>query len=181
VTQQNRDLAGLSVRAAAARRGKEDLEFLLDLLLQESGNVGRQSIQCSEEDVMTVLAHERAMIGSDGIDVENPHPRQYGCFPKVLGDYVREKHTLSLEAAIHKMTGLPAATFGFREIGLLRAGMRADVVVFDPATIRERGTFTDPARHPEGIEWVFVGGAAAVARTAPTGAKNGIVLKNAGA
>lgn len=181
VTDANRDLAGVSVHVAALRRGKNELDFLMDLLVDERGMVGRQSIQCCEEDVLTVLTHERTMIGSDGLDVENPHPRQYGCFARVLGEYVRERQALSLEMAIHKMTGLTATTFGFRDLGLIRTGKRADIVVFDPETIRERGTFSEPSRHPDGIDWVLVGGVAAVAQGMPTGARNGQVLRKGGA
>lgn len=178
-TEKNRDLAGISVRAAAERRGKDDLELLFDLLVEEGGMVGRRSIQCCEEDVLAVLTHSRTMIGSDGLDVENPHPRQYGCFARVLGEYVREKRALGLESAIHKMTGLSASTFGFSDLGLLKTGMRADVVVFDAAAIRDEGTYADPSRHPSGIDWVFVGGKAAVAEGKPTGARNGQVLRHA--
>lgn len=176
-TEANRDLAGLSVHAAASRRGKTELDFLMDLLVDEAGMVGRQSVQCSEEDVLTVLTHERTMIGSDGLDVENPHPRQYGCFARVLGEYVRERHALTLETAIYKMTGLTAATFGFHDLGVIRPGKRADIVIFDAQTIRERGTFSDPSQHPDGIDWVLVGGAATVAEGKPTGARNGRVLR----
>jgi N-acyl-D-aspartate/D-glutamate deacylase len=151
----------------------------MDLLVDEAGMVGRQSVQCSEEDVLTVLTHERTMIGSDGLDVENPHPRQYGCFARVLGEYVRERHALTLETAIYKMTGLTAATFGFRDLGVVRPGKRADIVVFDAQAIRERGTFSDPSQHPEGIDWVLVGGVASVAQGKPTGARNGQVLRKA--
>ncbi|MBI3939102.1 MAG: D-aminoacylase [Betaproteobacteria bacterium] len=177
VTDKNRDIEGLSVHAAAQRHGKGDVEFLLELIMEERGTVGKLSIQCCEEDVLTVLTHSRTMIGSDGLDVGNPHPRQYGCFARVLGEYVREKNALSLEAAIHKMTGLPARVFGFAELGLVKPGLRADLVVFDPATVRETGTFKDPRRHPEGIEWVLVGGVAAMAEGRPTGERNGSVLR----
>jgi N-acyl-D-aspartate/D-glutamate deacylase len=177
-TAKNRDLAGLSVRAAAQLRGKDDLECLFDLLIEERGQVGRRSIQCCEEDVLAILTHERTMIGSDGLDVENPHPRQYGCFARVLGEYVREKRALALETAVHKMTGLSASTFGFSNLGVLKPGMRADVVVFDADAIRDEGTYADPTRHPTGIEWVFVGGKAAVAEREPTGVRNGQVLRH---
>jgi N-acyl-D-aspartate/D-glutamate deacylase len=177
-TQKNKDIEGLSVSAAAQRRDKSPVPFLLDLLLDEQGSVGRVSIQCCEEDVATVLAHERTMIGSDGLDVENPHPRQYGCFARVLGEYVRARKTLPLELAIYKMTGLPAATFGLHDLGRLQPGLRADLVIFDPVTVRDVATFADPCRHPEGIRDVFVGGIAAVANELPTGARNGRVLRN---
>ena len=178
-TAQNKGIEGLSVSAAAQRRGKSPIPFLLDLLVAEQGNVGRISIQCCEADVATVLAHARTMIGSDGLDVENPHPRQYGCFARVLGEYVRDRKTVSLEMGVHKMTGLPAATFGFDDLGLLRPGRRADIVIFDPVTVRDVGTFAAPCQHPEGIHHVVVGGVAAVANRAPTGARNGRVLRKA--
>lgn len=177
VTERNRDLLGLSVQAAARRRGTSAVEFLLDLIVQERGNVGKLTVQCCEEDMLKVLTHQRTMIGSDGMDVENPHPRQYGCFARVLGEYVRERKALALESAVHKMTGLPARVFGFSDAGLVRPGMRADVVVFDPGTIRDTGTFADPARHPEGMDWVFVGGVAAVAQGQSTGERGGRVLR----
>jgi len=178
VTEKNKDLAGLSVRAAAQRRGKDALELLFDLLIEEGGVVGRRSIQCCEEDVLAMLTHARTMIGSDGLDVENPHPRQYGCFARVLGEYVREKHALALETAIHKMTGLSADAFGLSNLGLLKPGKRADVVVFDAAAIRDEGTYADPSRHPKGIDWVFVGGKAAVAEGKSTGVRNGEILRH---
>ncbi len=174
----NKRLEGMSLGEAASRAGKEPVSFLMELLVEERGAVGRVSVQCCEADVETVLSHSRTMIGSDGLDVDNPHPREYGCFPRVLGEYVRERKTLSLERAIHKMTGLPAATFGFAEIGLLRPGLRADVVVFDPRAIRDVATFADPCRHPEGIDYVFVGGTAAVDKGRATGARNGMVLRH---
>lgn len=178
-TSKNRDLAGLSVREAAKLRGKDELECLFDLLVEEDGRVGRRSIQCCEEDVLAVLTHSRTMIGSDGLDVDYPHPRQYGCFARVLGEYVRDKRALSLESAIHKMTGLSAGTFGFKDLGVLAPGKRADVVVFDASAIRDEGTYADPSRHPSGIEWVFVGGKAAVAEGKPTGVRNGQILRKA--
>ncbi len=177
VTDANRDLLGLSVQAAAQRRGKSTIDFLLDLIVEERGSVGRLTVQCCEEDMLKVLTHQRTMIGTDGMDVENPHPRQYGCFPRVLGEYVREQKALSLEGAVHKMTGLPASVFGFSDSGLLKAGLRADVVVFDPATIRDVGTFESPSHHPEGISWVFVGGVPAVADGRSTGKRGGRVLR----
>lgn len=176
-TPRNKELEGLNVLTAAQRRHQSPIPFLLDLLLEERGTVGRVSIQCCDDDVARVLAHERTMIGSDGLDVDNPHPRQYGCFARVLGEYVRDKKILSLEQAVHKMTGLPAATFGFHELGRLQAGRRADIVVFDPVTVRDVATFADPCRHPEGIHHVLVGGVAAVTNGMPTGARNGKVLR----
>jgi N-acyl-D-aspartate/D-glutamate deacylase len=174
---RNGELEGMSVADAAIRRGASPVEFLMDLLTEQRGAVGRVSVQCAEADVETVMTHPRTMIGSDGLDVDNPHPREYGCFARVLGEYVRERGVLTLETAIYKMTGLPASTFGFGGIGYLRPGLKADVVVFDPVAIREVGTFAAPAKHPVGIDFVLVGGRMALEQGRLTGARNGVPLR----
>jgi N-acyl-D-amino-acid deacylase len=127
-----------------------------------------------------VITDSHTMIGSDGLDVVNPHPRQYGCFARVLGEYVRERKAFSWETAVHKMTGLPASVFGFEDVGLVHVGKRADLVVFDPKTVREQGTYSDPCRHPAGIAWVFVGGKASLAEGRFTGERNGMLLRKRG-
>ena len=95
----------------------------------------------------------------------------------MLGRYVREQRLLTLEAAVHKMTGMPAARLGLRDRGVLRAGAMADVVVFDPATVADRATFEAPHQYPVGIETVVVNGVVAVDRSAPTGVRAGRVLR----
>jgi len=103
------------------------------------------------------------MIASDGgVEIPKhgvPHPRSYGTFARVLGVYVREKHALSLEDAIRKMTSLPAQRLGLQDRGVLRPGMKADIVIFDPARVRDRATFADPHQYAEGVSYVIVNGA----------------------
>ena len=112
-----------------------------------------------EQDVRRVLSHPRAMIGSDGIPgTDAPHPRLWGTFPRVLGYYCRQENLFGLEAAVHKMTGLTAAVFGFRDRGVLRPGAIADITVFDPFTVLDRATFEKPTRISDGIVHVLVGG-----------------------
>lgn len=178
ITATNRDLEGLTVATAAAKRSKSIVDTLCDLLLEERGEVGMLVINSCEEDMLMVLNHPYSMVGSDGLDVgDNPHPRQYGTFPKILGEYVREKQALTLESAIRKMTGYTAQTFGLPEIGLVKAGYRADLVLFDPATVKDLATYADSRRYPEGIDWVMVGGIPSVAEGRPTGDRNGRVLR----
>jgi dihydroorotase/N-acyl-D-amino-acid deacylase len=102
------------------------------------------------------------MVASDGRLVApgmgHPHPRWYGTFPRVLGRYVREKQTISLPEAIRKMTALPAATLGLKDRGLIKEGMKADVVVFDPETVADKATFESPHQYPEGIPFVVING-----------------------
>ncbi len=135
----------------------------------------------SEADVRTVMRHSSTMIGSDGIPTleGKPHPRLYGTFARVVGRYARDEKLFSLAEAVHRMTGFPAAKFGLHDRGELRAGAIADLVLFDPARIIDRGTFEDPKRLPEGIVAVFVNGVRAVDRGRATGARAGRVLRRA--
>jgi N-acyl-D-aspartate/D-glutamate deacylase len=114
------------------------------------------------------------MVGTDSTFVgAKPSPRTYGSYPRILGQFVRDEQLLSLEAAVHKMTGAPAARLGLRERGTLRDGNRADLVVFDPVTIRSNATYDEPRRFPTGIEHVIVNGALVVAGGEHTGATPG--------
>ena len=119
-----------------------------------------------ESDVQRILVHPQAMIGSDGRlsrpGEGSPHPRAYGTFPRVLGRYARDLDLLTLEVAIHKMTGMSAARLRLRDRGVLRAGSFADVVVFDPNTIADKSTFEQPHQYPVGIDYVFVNGVPAL-------------------
>ncbi len=112
-----------------------------------------------EDDVRRVLAHPRAMVGSDGIPgTDAPHPRLWGTFPRVLGYYSRQEKLFPLETAVHKMTGHTASVFGFRDRGVLRPGAVADITVFDPETVLDRATFEKPTTQSDGIDHVIVGG-----------------------
>jgi N-acyl-D-aspartate/D-glutamate deacylase len=125
----------------------------------------------SEANVSRVLRHPHVMIGSDNLGLcvgpeethtGKPHPRQHGCFARVLGTYVREARVLGWEEAIHKMTGMAAARLGLPDRGILRPGAAADIVVLDPVTVADRATYRDPHRYPAGFRWVWVNGAAAL-------------------
>ena len=135
----------------------------------------------SEEDVRTVMRHPSTMIGSDGIPTieGKPHPRLYGTFPRVLGRYARDEKLFPMEEAVYRMTGFAAAKFGLRIAAWCARAPYADLVLFDPATIIDRGTFEDPKRAPEGIRAVFVNGALAVDGGKVTGVRTGRVLRRA--
>ena len=131
-----------------------------------------------EADVQTILKHDKVMIGSDGLPHDaSPHPRLWGTFPRVLGHYVRDERVLTLEAAVHKMSGMPAARMGLTERGVLREGAFADVAVFDPATVADRATFQAPHQYPVGIPYVIVNGRLAVDGGRYTGVRAGRVLR----
>jgi N-acyl-D-aspartate/D-glutamate deacylase len=177
----NRDLEGLSLKDAAQRRSKPCLDFILDLLVEEKGDIGRLGANTCEEDIIDVLSSPYTMIGSDGIDAgAKPHPRLYSTFPRVLSRYVREQKILSLEEGVRRMTGLTASTLNLPDIGFVRVGYKADLVIFDPKTIQETNSFKEPRTHPVGIDWVFVGGVASMAESKLTGELNGQVLRRKG-
>jgi N-acyl-D-aspartate/D-glutamate deacylase len=134
----------------------------------------------SEEDVRRILQHPATMIGSDGLPNDpRPHPRLWGTFPRVLGHYCREEGIFPLSEAVHKMTGLPAKRFGLRGRGHIHQGAAADLVLFDPAIIRDTATFSDPIRPAEGIVAVWVNGVLSYRSGQATGETGGSFLARA--
>jgi N-acyl-D-amino-acid deacylase len=169
---------GMTIGAIAKERKRPLHEAMLDLLAEEDFGVTAIAHVMSEKDVCTVLAHARTMVGTDGMPTRDgkPHPRAYGTYPRVLEHYVGERHLLTLEQAVHRMTGMVAAKLGLRDRGVLAPGAMADLVVFDPARVHDRATYADPRRSPEGIAHVLVNGVRAVRDGKPTGARSGAVL-----
>ena len=109
--------------------------------------------------MQTILKHDQVMIGSDGLPHDaHPHPRLWGTFPRVIGHYARDLKLFSIEAAIHKMTGLTARVFHLKHRGRLAPGYYADLVIFDPAKLIDRATYDNPLLHSHGIERVYVNG-----------------------
>jgi N-acyl-D-aspartate/D-glutamate deacylase len=126
------------------------------------------------------------MVGSDGSAISpegiwvdtKPHPRNYGTFPRVLGHYVREG-VISVQEALRKMTSAPAQKMGFKDRGVLREGYKADVTVFDPATVKDEATYNDPHRYASGISYVLVNGVPVIENSEYTGALPGKPLRKA--
>ena len=179
-TSHNQRLVGMSVADAASRgAGPADPgDFLLDLLVDESGAVGNIQMACSEQDLRQVMQDPTTCIGSDGLFAGGrPHPRLHGTFPRVLGEYVRESGVLSLEEAVRKMTSQPARRLGLAGIGLIEPGYRADLVVFDPLQVSGPATYKEPTQHPLGIRHVLVSGRPAVRDGQPTGIRAGRSLR----
>jgi dihydroorotase/N-acyl-D-amino-acid deacylase len=169
---------GHSISRLAAQAGQDPLDYVADLLLAEAGAVTIISHSMDEADMQRVLAHPGTMVGSDGVPKEGkPHPRWAGTFARVLGRYVRDLGLLSLEDAVRRMTALPAQRFGLAGRGSLAMGSIADVVVFDPATVADQATFTDPLLPPTGIEHVFVSGKEILRGGQLTGARPGVTVR----
>ncbi|MGQ9916956.1 MAG: N-acyl-D-amino-acid deacylase family protein [Bryobacteraceae bacterium] len=181
-------LAGKSLADLARARGMAPTaENAADIAieLQRKGGCSAVYHAISEEDVERVLKYRWTMVASDGGVVAPgegaPHPRNYGTFARVLGRYVRERRLLALEEAVWKMTGLPAQRMGLWDRGLLRPGMRADLVLFNPDTIRDHATFAEPHQYAGGVVAVWVNGVETLAGSRLTGQRGGRALRHAGA
>jgi N-acyl-D-amino-acid deacylase len=182
---RRKDAEGKRVSELATARGMDPFDAALELIVDEGGKGYMILFQLDERDVRQALQHPRVMIGSDGsalapngpLGEGKPHPRSYGTFPRVLGEYTREQRVLSLAQAVHKMTGLPARRLGLKDRGIIRVGARADLVVFDPKAIADRATYDDPHRYPAGIEHVLVNGRFVVREGEHTGSLPGRLLR----
>ena len=154
--------------------GHDAVEVICDLLLAEDLGVNQVTSGPWSETLRPFIAHPVGMIGTDSTFIgAKPSPRTYGSFPRILGQFVRDEGLLSLEEAIRKMTGAAAARLGLRERGTIRDGNFADLVVFDPVTVRTNATYDDPRRFPTGIEHVVVNGTLVVDDDMHTGATPG--------
>jgi N-acyl-D-aspartate/D-glutamate deacylase len=179
-SKRNTALVGQSIAQIALQCGIAEADAMLDLLADEDGEVSSLIVNSCEDDLESVMRHPRTMIGSDGIDFgDRPHPRLYGTFPRVLARYVRDQGVLSLEAAVHRMTGLTAGVFGFTDRGMIRPGFVADLVLFNPDKVEDLASYEQPRQFANGILEVWVGGSRVLSAGQPTGARPGKVLRNA--
>ncbi len=164
----------------------EPIDALLRLIEEEEGAVSFIGHGMSEANVEMVLDHPLVMVGSDGSAMApvgkaaatRPHPRSYGAFARVLAHYVREREVLSLPEGVKKMTSMPADHIGLRDRGLIARGKRADLVVFDAASVRDVASFDDPHRYAAGISDVIVNGTPVVSNGQHTGARPGRALRS---
>ncbi|MFX0172972.1 MAG: amidohydrolase family protein [Candidatus Hodarchaeota archaeon] len=161
------DITGKSLaEITKIKAKKDDFETLFDLILEEKGEVSITVEGMDENDIRRIMTGKYTMIGTDGWGVAPtgplshgmPHPRFYGTYPRILGKYVREETLLTLETAIRKMTSFPAQKLGLNDRGLIKEGMYADIVIFDPSTVIDKATYINPHQFPIGIKHVFVNG-----------------------
>jgi N-acyl-D-amino-acid deacylase len=177
-------LIGKTLGEVARMRGKDSVEMIMDLVLEDRSRVGTVYFLISEENIKKQIRRPWVSFGSDGASMaaegaflkSSTHPRAYGNFARLLGKYVREERVISLAEAIRRLTGLPATNLGLDRRGFIREGMFADVVVFDPAIIADRATFDNPHQYSVGVRHVFVNGAQVLKDGEHTGAKPGKAL-----
>ena len=161
-----------------AETGQDPVDAICDLLLAEDLGVNQVTSGPWSESLPEFVKHPVGMVGTDSTFIgAKPSPRTYGSYPRILGQFVRDEQLLSLELAIHKMTGAAAARLGFRQRGTIRDGNLADLVVFDPATVRSNATYDEPRRFPTGIDHVIVNGIPVVRDGEHTGATPGRAIR----
>jgi N-acyl-D-amino-acid deacylase len=177
----DQSIVGKRISQIAAERKTDVWETYFQLLIDSGGRIGALYHMMSEADVATGLRAPFVTIGTDSSALRSegilargaPHPRSYGTFPRVLGKYVRDDQVLSLHDAVHRMTGAAAAQIGVRDRGLVRERYFADLVVFNPATVKDTATYEQPHQYPVGIEHVIVNGVPVVDPKGLTGARPG--------
>lgn len=182
---ENASVEGCSLAQIAADWGLDPAEAMLELLIRDKCAVMAVCDCMEESNVIKALIHPLSMLCSDGkilsrrgvLAQGKPHPRNYGAFPRLLARYVRELGVLTLPDAIRRMTSLPAQKMGLWDRGLLRPGLKADLVVFDENTIQDTATFTEPHQYAAGIDYVIVNGVLTVDKGRHTGALAGQILR----
>lgn len=181
--EKNAVYSGKSVAQIQQELGLEDpCEWLGQLIAEEEGKVGCIIMSMSPEDVDTVIQLPYAAVISDSLygGGDNPHPRLYGSFPRIIREYVRERKILTMEEAIRKMTAMPAERVGLKDRGRLQEGYAADINILDPAAVRDTATFTHSKQLAEGIAWTLIGGEIAARNSRRTDGLYGCLLKKKG-
>jgi len=181
-------LQGKRLAEVAKMQNKDPMDALFDILIEDNASTGVAVFGMSEPDVVLALQQPWVSVDNDSsgaspegiLGQEHPHPRAYGTFPRILRKYVREEKKLTLEDAIRKFAALPAQRMRLTDRGVLKTGVWADIVVFDPATVRDLATFEKPNQLSQGMEYVLVNGIPVIDQGKETGALPGKVLRGAG-
>lgn len=186
--QKNRDYEGRTIAEIVKSQGKQGtVDEQIELIFEIMSEGGAQMVYHSmgEEDVERIAKWPHTAVASDGgvreFDLGVPHPRSYGTNARVLARHVRERGWLTLEDAVRRMTTLPARTFGFKDRGVIREGMAADVLVFDPARVQDKATYQDPHQFSEGFDYVLVNGKVVVQGGQLMEVRAGQILRGPGA
>ncbi|EYE89556.1 D-aminoacylase [Fervidicella metallireducens AeB] len=176
-SERNQALVGKNLVEVGEIKGKDPLNAIFDVIMEEENIVGLVDFYGTEEHVKLIMSRPEHNVCTDGIMGGKPHPRLYGAFPRVLSKYVREEKAFTLETAIHKMTGKAADVLGLTDRGILKEGLAADIVIFDPEKIQDTADYTNPTQYPLGIEYVLVNGKILINEGKPQRQKAGKVLR----
>lgn len=171
---------GKNMAEISAGMGVDPIEAAFRIIEANKGNDLACYAAIGEEDIKTVLAHPAVMVAADSIppaEGAKAHPRSFGTHPRVLAKYVREEKTISLEEAVRKMTSMPAARYGMQQKGLIREGMDADIIIFDPEKVKDNATYENPTEPASGMDYVFVNGVTTLEGGSFTGDAAGRVMR----
>ena len=188
VNRELEPLQGKRISEIAEQQKKDPLDAVFDFILADHGQTGAIYFMMSEDDMRAAMKSPLVSFCTDSgsratdgpLAGSKSHPRGWGSYPRILGSYVRDEKLLTLEDAIHKMTGAPAARVGLKERGVIKEGMFADITIFDPAKVIDQATFESPNQYPIGIEYVLVNGKISVDKGQRTAALGGRVLRGPG-
>ena len=185
-TDSLRKYNGMFLSDVARQRGQRTIDAVFDLLVADSAAVSAIYFSMSEDDIEYAMKQPWVSVGIDAgsrdtVTVSHPHPRAYGSFPRILCHYVRNRNVITLPDAIRKFTSLPASRVGLADRGVIKAGMYADITIFDAATVCDRATFEKPAQTPVGIAHVIVNGVPVLRNGVVTGARPGRALRRSAA
>ena len=188
VNRELESLQGKRISEIAEQQKKDPLDAVFDLILADHGQTGAIYFMMSEDDMRAAMKSPLVSFCTDSgsratdgpLAGSKSHPRGWGSYPRILGRYVRDEKLLTLEDAIHKMTGGPAARVGLKQRGLIKEGMFADITVFDPTKVIDTATFESPNQYPVGIDYVIVNGKLSVDKGQRTSALAGRVLRGPG-
>jgi len=181
----NTSYEGKTITEIAASKGRSGVDGEIETIFEMMNAGGASMIYrlMGEQDIERIMKWPYTAIASDGGVTEpgsgSPHPRSYGTNARVLGEYVRVRGVITLPDAVRRMTSLPAQTFGLRDRGMVREGMAADLVVFDPARVEDRATFARPHQYSAGFDWVLVNGVVEVEEGHVTAGRGGRVVRHA--
>jgi N-acyl-D-amino-acid deacylase len=183
--EKNRWMEGKTLAEISSQKKLAPWEMLCDLLREEELGVSAIFFFMSEDNLNQILLKDYVMIGTDSsarsasgiLRRGKPHPRGFGTYPRILRHYTGQGKVLSLETAIHKMTGLPANKLGLQDRGIIHPGYYADLVIFDPQTVCDHSDYDNPFRYPVGIEHVFINGEEVISQGAVTGQRPGRILR----
>jgi N-acyl-D-amino-acid deacylase len=184
-TASGRSLEGKSLAESASERRVEPFDLMVEIALQSGGLASIVAFSQDEDDMLLTLSHPLVMLASDSgirsvsgvLSEGKPHPRAYGAFPAFYRIFVRQKGLLTIEKAVHKMTGMPAQRLGLAQRGILRKGYWADIVVLDSERFEDTATYGNPHSYARGLEYVIVNGEIAVERGLQTDSRSGLVLR----
>jgi N-acyl-D-amino-acid deacylase len=169
----------------ATEAGKDPYKWTLDALVKTRGDIGMVITLMSEENIVMQMQHPAMMFGTDGYGMAIEglmatgmlHPRCFGTYPRLFGKYVREMGILTLEETSWKASGFPAKKLGLVDRGTIQKGFKADLVIFDPKTIRDRATYADPLQYPVGIDTVLVNGEISLQQGKQSRKRSGMVIR----